>query len=139
MLRPNPKKVLGKYLFYFLKSHPAKAAFFVKAQGVTRFGLSLGGIGSLRCPCPSLDIQRLIVDFLDNEIGKIDHMIFKTGGKDAAKFAAPGSLMSTLVEHRAALITEAVTGQISSETMSANIGNGLAAPVDVGTKREASA
>ena len=41
LLRPNPSRLNGKFLFYALKSRSLQAAFSVLAQGITRFGLTL--------------------------------------------------------------------------------------------------
>jgi len=116
LLRPFKERIKGKFLFNFLKSHSARAAFYVRAQGITRFGLTLPGIGSVLCPAPGLEVQESVVNFLDVETALFDRMIEKAGGQDSASAATPGSFLNILLEQRAALITAAVTGQIDVET-----------------------
>ena len=55
LLRPNPSRLNGKFLFYALKSRVNfRPLFSVLAQGITRFGLTLSGIGSVAIPLPDL-------------------------------------------------------------------------------------
>ena len=77
LLRPNPSRLNGKFLFYALKSRSLQAAFSVLAQGITRFGLTLSGIGSVAIPLPDLPTQKAIADFLDRETARIDQLIEK--------------------------------------------------------------
>ena len=77
LLRPNPSRLNGTFLFYALKSRSLQAAFSVLAQGITRFGLTLNGIGSVPVPLPDLPTQKAIADFLDREIARIDQLIEK--------------------------------------------------------------
>ena len=77
LLRPNPSRLNGKFLFYALKSRSLQAAFSVLAQGITRFGLTLSGIGSVAIPLPDLPTQKAIADFLDRETTRIDQLIEK--------------------------------------------------------------
>ena len=77
LLRPNPSRLNGTFLFYALKSRPLQAAFSVLAQGITRFGLTLNGIGSVPVPLPDLLTQKAIAEFLDRETARIDQLIEK--------------------------------------------------------------
>jgi type I restriction enzyme S subunit len=56
-------------------------------------------------PCPDLQTQKAIADFLDRETARIDAIKSKTAAS-----------IDRLREHRAALITAAVTGQIDVTT-----------------------
>lgn len=67
----------GDFLFWCLKARPIKDEFSTRAQGITRFGLTLDGIGSVPFPSPDLDTQKAIATFLDRETARIDHLIEK--------------------------------------------------------------
>ena len=77
LLRPNPSRLNGTFLFYALKSRSLQAAFSVLAQGITRFGLTLSGIGSVPVPLPDLPTQKAVADFLDRETARINQLIEK--------------------------------------------------------------
>lgn len=77
ILRPFKAKVNARYLFWSLKAKPIREAFGIAAQGVTRYGLTLNGMASVRIPLPDLSTQRRIADFLDNETARIDQLIDK--------------------------------------------------------------
>ena len=77
LLRSNPTRLNGTFLFYALKSQLVQADFSVRAQGITRFGLTLNGIGSVAIPLPDLPTQKAIVDFLGRETARIDQLIEK--------------------------------------------------------------
>ncbi|GAC1524933.1 MAG: hypothetical protein NVS2B16_33550 [Chloroflexota bacterium] len=72
LLRPIPDRISGRFLYWALKGGEVAAQFTVRAQGVTRFGLTVGGIGNVRIPCPSIAQQEAVADFLDREVGNID-------------------------------------------------------------------
>lgn len=63
-------------------------------------GITASGVGREKIPLPSLDEQVGIADHLDEMTGKIDAMLAKVS-----------ELKALLIERRAALITDAVTGQ----------------------------
>ena len=98
LLRPNPSRLNGKFLFYALKSRSLQAAFSVLAQGITRFGLTLSGIGSVAIPLPDLPVQKAIADFLHRETARIDQLIEKKQ-----------RMVEVLGEKRQAVISRAVT------------------------------
>jgi type I restriction enzyme S subunit len=98
VLRPEHDRLFGKYLFWTLRSRPVAAAFSASAQGITRFGITIGAIGDVRVPVPGLPEQIIIAAFLDRETTKIDVLIAKQT-----------EFLTRLDEHRRALITEAVT------------------------------
>ena len=77
LLRPNTSRLSGTFLFYAIKSQLARATFSVFAQGITRFGLTLNGIGSVKVPLPDLPTQKAIADFLGRETARIDQLIEK--------------------------------------------------------------
>lgn len=77
ILRPNEPEVFGPYLFWSLMAKPTREAFGNAAQGVTRFGLTLNGVGSVTIPLPDLDTQKAIARYLDRETARIDQLIAK--------------------------------------------------------------
>lgn len=77
ILRSNPSEIIGPFLFWSLKAKPTREAFGLIAQGVTRYGLTLNGIGSVNIPVPDLTTQKAIAAFLDRETARIDKLIAK--------------------------------------------------------------
>jgi type I restriction enzyme S subunit len=69
--------VRGDFLFWALQSKQAREAFSNAAGGVTRFGLTLDGMKSVRLACPDLPTQKAIANFLDRETARIDQLIEK--------------------------------------------------------------
>ena len=64
LLRPERSRVKGDYLFRAIQSLPVAYQFHVRANGVTRFGLSHEGIKSAWIPVPPATEQTAIADFL---------------------------------------------------------------------------
>lgn len=77
ILRAVPHRMRGDFLFWSLKARPVKESFSIRAQGITRFGLTLNGIGNVLLPMPDLATQKAIADFLDRETVRIDQLIEK--------------------------------------------------------------
>ncbi len=77
ILRPKPSEIVSSYLFWALKAKPTHEALSNTAQGVTRYGLTLHGIGSVIIPVPNLDIQKAIAAYLDRETARLDQLIEK--------------------------------------------------------------
>lgn len=98
ILRPNPSEIIGPFLFWGLKAKPTREAFGLAAQGVTRYGLTLNGVGSVNIPVPDLNIQKVIAAFLDRETARIDKLIAKR-----LRF------VTLLKEARVAVVAHAVT------------------------------
>lgn len=99
-LRPRTHLVDGRFLFRACSVSPVRDQFVVEANGITRYGLSQGDLGSAEVPVPSLDEQRAIADFLDRETAKIDALI------DSKQ-----RLIELLEEKRRSRIAEIVEGQ----------------------------
>ena len=104
LLRPVPERVNGRYLFRALQSTIVAHQFYVKANGVTRYGLSHSTIKSAWLPLPSLPEQIVIADFLDRETAKIDTLVAKKL-----------TLIERLKEKRTALISRTVTRGLPPE------------------------
>ena len=72
ILRPDPKKIDGMYLFYALNAREAEHQFHARANGVTRFGLRKADIGTVTVPLPPLPEQRRIAHILGTLDDKIE-------------------------------------------------------------------
>ena len=97
-LRPVPSRLDGSFLRYALLAHPFRDQFRVRANGITRYGLSLDAISGSTLPVPPLERQGAIAGFLDRRTARIDRLVAKKR-----------RLISLLEEKRTALITHAVT------------------------------
>ncbi len=98
VLRPHHLSLAGSFLFRSIQSLRVATQFHVAANGVTRFGLSLGAIGDVRIPLPSTGEQAAIVRFLNYTDRRI-HRYISTKRK----------LMALLNEQKQAIIDRAVT------------------------------
>ena len=77
IIRGKKNWVDGRYLYWSILSKSVKEQFSISANGVTRFGLTIGSIGNIRIPLPDLPTQSAIADFLDRETARIDQLIEK--------------------------------------------------------------
>ncbi|CAN0653667.1 type I restriction enzyme, S subunit [Nitratireductor aquimarinus] len=97
MIRPNPEKLDGAFLFRCLQSKTLRIQLELSANGITRFGIPKNAIGSLALPVPPKPIQQAIARMLDRETAEIDVLI-----------AGKQKLLDLMVEKRRAIIAEAV-------------------------------
>jgi type I restriction enzyme S subunit len=88
----------GAFLKRFFDSRFAKSQVAVRANGLTRVGLSQYSLDNLRIPFPPPEEQRAIAAFLDRETAKIDALV-----------AEQERLIALLKEKRQAVISHAVT------------------------------
>jgi type I restriction enzyme S subunit len=101
IIRPDRSRLRGDYLFWALKSPMCQEQFSVAANGITRFGLRVDAVQGILVPVPSLDEQAAIAAEL------------KAAASSAHRAAdAITRQVNLLRDHRQALITAAVTGQI---------------------------
>lgn len=77
ILRADHRRMIGPFLYWHLLSKKSQEDFGNAANGVTRYGLTLGGIKSIPINLPDLPTQRAIADFLDRETARIDLLIHK--------------------------------------------------------------
>ena len=98
ILRPESAALDSRFLRYSLNSIPVSYQLRVRANGVTRFGLSHEAIKSVWIPTPPSEEQERIADFLDHADGQIQRYI-----------AAKERLIALLEEERQALVHQAVT------------------------------
>lgn len=115
ILRALPKVMTGRFLYWAVLSEPVSAGFSMRAQGITRFGLTIGATGDVRIPVPPLKQQRSIAQFLDAECLKLDAMCAQMAGpnwKQTVDTTTVGGLIGRMLERRAALIAAAVSGRL---------------------------
>ena len=97
LLRPF-EEILGSYLTRALQSKVVSYQFHVRANGVTRFGLTHTGIQSVQFPLPPLPEQAAIVRYLDHADRRIRRYV------DAKR-----KLIALLEEEKQAIVNQAVT------------------------------
>ena len=78
ILRPF-KEIIGPYLARALQSKAVAYQFHVRANGVTRYGITHSGIQSVQIPLPPLLEQRAIVRYLDYVDRASDGMLPPSG------------------------------------------------------------
>ncbi len=111
LMRPYKKLVIPKYLFYCFESKQHRLQLEIEATGVTRFGIPKNAIAKYKVPLPSLTQQNKIVDYLDNEVAKIDALIKKKT-----------QLITILEEKKKAVINQAVTKGLDPNVSMKNTG-----------------
>lgn len=75
VIRPDQKHVDPKFLYWSLKSAQVRGHFTMSANGVTRFALGYGEIGSTQMPLPPLPVQIAAARFLDHTAAQIDELL----------------------------------------------------------------
>lgn len=75
IIRPDPKRLLGRFLFRCLQSKSLRLPLELASTGVTRFGLPKEEIGKLNLPLPPLERQQEIAAYLDVETIQIDSLL----------------------------------------------------------------
>ncbi len=105
LIRPKTTATCGEFLSAALSSSIIASQLHVRANGVTRFGLSQNAIKSTYLPVPPLTEQTAIARFLDHTTNQIDRYI-----------RAKQKLIALLEEQKQTIIHQAVTGQIDVRT-----------------------
>ena len=97
LLRPF-NEVLGAYLALTLQSRIVAYQFHVRANGVTRYGLTHTGIQSVQIPLPPLPEQHAIVRYLDYVDRRVRRYV-----------SAKRKLIALLEEEKQVIVNQAVT------------------------------
>ena len=105
LLRPDIEQISGAFLYRTLSSVNLADQLYVRANGVTRFGLSHHAIKSVWLPLATLTEQTAIVRCLDHADRRIRRYI-----------RAKEKLIALLEEQKQAIIRQAVTGRIDVRT-----------------------
>ena len=101
IIRSCKKEILGKYLFRLFQSKKFSEQFSVKANGVTRYGISTYPIKNIPILLPPKEEQERIVNHLDKHTIRIDKTIQKNQKK-----------IELLEEYKKSLIHHTVTGKV---------------------------
>ncbi len=105
LLRPFSGCVSGGFLFRAVESSAVACQFHVRANGVTRYGLTQDAIKSAWVPVPPPPEQVAIVRFLDHADRRIRRY-----------FRAKQKLIALLEEQKRVIIHKAVTGEVDVRT-----------------------
>ena len=97
----RPFAILGDFLYWVVLSRRCRDAFSLAASGVTRFGLRQDAIGRVSIPAVPLNEQITLTKIFEDNV---------TSGDKAVELIQ--RQIETLREHREALITAAVTGEV---------------------------
>ena len=106
LLRPHGKLLLGSYGLYALRIPGIAYQFYVRANGVTRFGLSQNSIKDVIIPVPPLAEQTAIVRFLDYMDRRIRRYV-----------SAKKKLIKLLEEQKKVIIHRAVTRGLDPDVL----------------------
>ena len=101
LLRPYIDEISGEYFLRTLQSKGLAHQFYVKANGVTRYGLTHTAIKSVWLPLPPLPEQTAIVEYLDRATADIDTTTARACRE-----------IELLQEYRTRLIADVVTGKV---------------------------
>ena len=104
-LRPVRGKLQARFLHAALSCSRVAIQFHIRANGVTRFGLSQDSIKAVWLPVPPNSEQIAITHFLDHATDQIDRLV-----------QANEKLIELLGELKQATIHEAVSGRIDVRT-----------------------
>ena len=96
---PDEKKLSPLFFAYLMRAADLSKVFYRMGSGV-RQSLNWGELSLMRLPLPSLEVQRRIADYLDQETSEIDFLISKST-----------KLRDLLLKRRSVLITEVITGR----------------------------
>jgi len=101
IIRPDSSKIMGRFLHWQLMSYASRIQFSIRANGVTRYGLSHGAIKEISLLVPPLSEQSLIVRFIDNSITDLNHIISDTKRE-----------IALLHEYRTRMVSDIITGKV---------------------------
>ena len=100
ILRPRLEVVNRDFLRFLIECQAFQKCLWSNVGFSAQPGIYLSTVGNLGCPLPSLEEQARILEFIQYESQRVDRLIF-----------AYARQIEMLMEYRAALIHEAVTGQ----------------------------
>ncbi len=72
ILRPDPDKICGTYLYFILNDRRVQSQFHAIANGITRFGLRKADIGRVQIPLPPLMEQKRVSTVIETLIEKVE-------------------------------------------------------------------
>lgn len=101
LLRPEPDRLLGEFLFRAIGSTRTAQRFHVLATGVTRFALGKHDVKNAVIALPTVEEQKAICSWITDECQPLDSTITRTEEE-----------IKLIREYRDRLITDVVTGQV---------------------------
>jgi len=101
LLRPEPKRMLGEFLFRVISSARIAQQFHVLATGVTRFALGKHDVKNAVIPLPPIAEQQTICRWIEAETQPLDEAVTRAEEE-----------IRLIREYRDRLILDVVTGQI---------------------------
>jgi len=101
LMKPEPLKIVADYLAFALRSRSFQEALHSHATGSTALGIKADRLKALKIPVPSLEVQRQIVSVIRGKDEASKYMIHRLECQ-----------IALLQEHRQALITAAVMGEL---------------------------
>lgn len=101
LLRPEPDRVLGEFLFRAIGSARTAQQFHVLATGVTRFALGKHDVKNAVIALPPVEEQKAICRWITDECRPMDDAIARTEEE-----------IKLIREYRDRLIADVVTGQV---------------------------
>lgn len=107
IIRCKSELIIPRFLFYLFKSVDFNKQFAIRANGITRYGLSQLGIKDAKVLIPSLIEQKEIVSLIEEKSRSIDQRISSLQRQ-----------IDLINEYKNSLIAEAVTGKLK---LTANI------------------
>ena len=102
----NPDYFCSRFPLYGMMSDHFQAQLQSLSTGSTAEGLKASKLPILRILVPPVEEQRVIVNFLDRELAKMDQMTTKAQ-----------AAIERLQEYRTGLVTAAVTGKIDVQSV----------------------
>ena len=74
-IRPNPKKALTRFVYFFMRSRHFFQAIATKWSFGTQQNIGMGVIENIRITLPPLDEQKAIADYLDEQTAVINQFL----------------------------------------------------------------
>ncbi|WP_205757292.1 MULTISPECIES: restriction endonuclease subunit S [Lonsdalea] len=118
LLRPEPERVMGEFLFRAIGSARIAQQFHILASGVTRFALGKHDVKNAIIALPPIEEQKAICDWIAEECQPLDDAIARA--KEEIKL---------IREYRDRLIADVVTGQV-------DVRNWIPSPDDLITEED---
>jgi type I restriction enzyme S subunit len=100
-IKPRTSKAIGLYLFYYFKSQAFLQGLQSHINTNTQGNVGVSDLRTVKITLPNIDDQKLIIEYLQSVIGKLD-------GLSKKSLAA----IELAKERKTALISAAVTGKI---------------------------
>ena len=110
LVRPKRDMIQPRFLAYVLHSEVGRTQFKASEYGGTKQGLGLGDVKCVFVPVPSLDEQRTVCNFLDDELARFKNAISRLERE-----------IELLREYRTRLVADVVTGKLDVRKAAARL------------------